>query len=103
MKFSLHPEVRSFIYSLQKSTRSKIGRSLDLLEKNGKSLGMPHVKRITDSIYELRIRGNQEVRIFYFFHLSEIILVHGFIKKSQKIPEREIQTAEKRISSLTNI
>ncbi|MBU1179983.1 type II toxin-antitoxin system RelE/ParE family toxin, partial [Patescibacteria group bacterium] len=45
-------------------------------------LTLPHAKKVDKSIFELRIRGRQEARIFYAFHKNEIILLHGFVKKS---------------------
>jgi len=40
------------------------------------------------------------VRILFTFYKNEAILLHGFIKKSQKIPSREIKTALKKIDRL---
>ncbi|MHA1658559.1 MAG: type II toxin-antitoxin system RelE/ParE family toxin [Promethearchaeota archaeon] len=51
-------------------------------------------------LFELRIRGKQEVRIFYTFHKSQIILFHGFVKKSQKIPKKEIRVAFQKLKQL---
>ncbi|MBU0896917.1 MAG: type II toxin-antitoxin system RelE/ParE family toxin, partial [Candidatus Omnitrophica bacterium] len=52
-------------------------------------------------IRELRIRiqaGN--VRIFYFFFLEgNIILLHAFKKKTQELPEREIEQAKKNMEN----
>lgn len=85
-----------FIYSLEKPTIAKVLRVIDLLEKFGHNLGLPHSKKVFAQLYELRIRGMQEVRLFYIFHKSQIFLLHGFIKKSQKIPRREIHLALKK-------
>ena len=82
-----------FIKSLEKPTIAKVLRIIDLLEKFGHNLGLPHSKKVGAQLYELRIRGAQEVRLFYIFHKSRIFLLHGFIKKSQRIPRREINLA----------
>jgi phage-related protein len=74
-----------------------------LLEKFGRGLTLPHSKKIDNEIYELRIRGRQEVRFFYAFQKANIALLHGFIKKSDKIPQREINTAINRLRQLTKI
>lgn len=63
---------------------------------------MPYSKKLLSNLYELRVRGQQEVRIFYCFHQDQAIIVHAFIKKSQKTPTKEIETALKRIEQLTN-
>ncbi|MHA1658561.1 MAG: type II toxin-antitoxin system RelE/ParE family toxin [Promethearchaeota archaeon] len=75
--------LEKFIVSLEKPTISKILRVIDLLEKFGQNLGLPHSKKIAVRLFELRIRGKQEVRIFYTFHKSQIILFHGFVKNSR--------------------
>jgi len=82
--------LEKFIKSLQKPTIAKVLRTIDLLEKFGQKLGPPHTKKISTRLFELRISGKQEVRIFYTFYKSQIFLLHGFVKKSQKIPQKEI-------------
>lgn len=101
MDLVYHNEVKPFIKKLQKPTQSKVLRSIELLEQYGHDLGMPHVKKVTIAIYELRICGQQEIRIFYVRQEHKAILLHGFIKKTQLTPQREIETAEKRFKALT--
>ena len=59
-------------------------RAIELIEQYGQYLGMPHVKKVTSVLYELRIRGKQEVRIFFIIKAGSALLLHGFVKKSQK-------------------
>ncbi len=94
-------QIKEFLKSLEKSSRSKSSKYIDLLKMFGNELGMPYSKRISRNLYELRIRGQQEVRIFYCFHQNNAIVVHVFIKKSQKTPQKEIQIALRRIAMLT--
>lgn len=101
MQVFYHDEVRDFIKSLEKPTQSKVLRGINLLEIYGRDLSMPHVKHIQDRLFELRMRGSQEIRIFFTYHENHAYLLHGFVKKTQKIPAREIKTAEKRFSVLT--
>jgi len=89
-----------FIGSLEKSTIAKVLRVIDLLEQFGRDLQMPHSKRIKKNFFELRIRGQQEIRIFYTFHQSQVVLLHGFIKKSQKTPRKEIELALQKMAEL---
>lgn len=89
-----------FIKGLQKPTIAKVLRTIDLLEQFGPRLGPPHVKKISARLFELRITGKQEVRIFYSFRKSQIFLLHGFTKKSQKIPQKEIKTALHKLKAL---
>ena len=95
--------LEKFIESLEKPTIAKVLRTLDLLEKFGYDLGLPHSKKVSNRLYELRIRGAQEVRIFYTFYKSQIFLLHGFIKKTQKVPQKEIRTAIQKLKRLDTI
>ena len=93
--------VKEFIKTLSDSTISKVAKSIDLLEKYGTFLCMPHCKKITRDIYELRIRGKEEVRVLYFIQKGNIYLLHVFKKKTQKTPSKEIKIAEYRMGLLT--
>lgn len=95
--------LEKFIKTLQKPTIAKVLRSIDLLEQFGQQLGPPHTKKITDNLFELRISGKQEVRIFYTFYKSRIFLLHGFVKKSQKIPSKEIKIALQKTKKLDRV
>ena len=97
MEVRVTKDVELFIASLEKQSIAKVLRTIDLLEHFGHRLSMPHSKKIIESLFELRIRGNQEVRIFYTFKRGSAILLHGFIKKSQKTPKKEIKTAMKKL------
>ncbi|NQU82769.1 MAG: type II toxin-antitoxin system RelE/ParE family toxin [Parcubacteria group bacterium] len=92
--------LEKFIKSLEKSTIAKVLRAIDLLELFGHNLKLPHSRKITKNLFELRTRGSQEVRIFYIFRGTEIVLLHGFIKKSQKIPRKEINIAIQKMKAL---
>ena len=95
--------LEKFIKSLEKPTVAKVLRTIDLLELFGARLGMPHAKRISAQLFELRIRGKQEVRILYTFYKNKIIFLHGFIKKSAKIPQKEINNAFAKLKRLTEL
>ncbi len=89
-----------FISKLDKPAIAKTLRTIDLLERFGHNLGLPHSKKISARLFELRIHSAQNVRIFYTFHKSKIFLLHAFIKKSQKIPQREINIAFQKLKNL---
>ncbi len=93
--------VEEFIYSLNEVTVGKIIHQIDLLEKYGNRLGMPHSKMLGNKLFELRIRGKQEIRIIYAFKQRSIYFLHAFKKKSRKTPAKEIKTALKRLDMLS--
>ena len=88
-------EVEEFIESLQEVSKSKLTRLIRLLVAFGPDLGMPHSRRLTNRLFELRIRGAQEIRFFYFEKKRVIIVLHSFKKKTQEIPSRELEKAKK--------
>ena len=92
--------VKKFISNLQKDTQSKVLRYVELLKKFGPNLRMPYAKRITKDLYELRIRGKQETRIFYTIRSNKAFLLHGYVKKTNKTPLREIKKALARLISI---
>ncbi len=73
--------VEEFIKSLSPSTIAKVSHGIDLLEKHGRFVGMPHVKKLNKDLFELRVRGKEEVRIIYAFVKNKIYLLHAFKKK----------------------
>ena len=89
--------------SLQKPTISKVSRLIDLLRQFGEQLRMPYSKSLGHNLFELRIRGQQGIRILYIFYKQEAVLLHGFVKKAQKTPLREIETALTRMKELTSV
>lgn len=95
--------VEEFIKSLPESTTAKVAHKIDLLEKHGAYLSMPHTKKLTSVLYELRVRGVVEIRIIYVFKSRNIYLLHAFGKKTQKTPVKEIETASRRLNFLTSI
>lgn len=86
-----------YLDSLNKKLRAKTLRSISILEEFGNELRHPISELVEDGIFELRtIVGNDITRILYFFVIGEkIVLTHGFTKKTQKTPRREIEKAKK--------
>jgi phage-related protein len=75
-------------------------RLIDLLGDYGVLLKEPYTKQVRDKIREIRIRDDRgAVRILYFtFTGKRFVLLHGFVKKSDKTPGREIEIAERRMT-----
>lgn len=103
MNIKIDKSVERFIETLENPTIAKVLRTFELLEEFGSKLGPPYTKKVAKNIFELRIRGQQEIRIFYVFKNSEVILFHAFRKKSRKIPSSEIEKAERKLKSIDNI
>lgn len=86
-----------FILSQDFKMQAKIFMSLRLLELKGHELREPYSKPLGDGIFEVRAKqGTDITRVLYFFVIGrKIILTNGFVKKTQKTPQSEIETAKK--------
>jgi phage-related protein len=93
--------VAEFVDALGPQAQAKFIRSLELLEEQGLLLREPWVKNIQGipKLRELRFTSFGEIYRVFFFPVSgrKLILLHGFKKKSQETPKRELQTAETRM------
>ena len=98
------PVVQKFIDDLPEVSRTRIARNIDLFEQYGTQLGMPHARPMGDGLLELRVRGKQDVRVFYAFAKGRrIYLLHGFIKKRQTTPKHEIDIALERKAEIEKL
>ncbi len=88
---------KEFITGLDRKMRAKMLRTIETLEDKGNQLREPYSKHLDDGIFELRAKVGSDIsRVMYFFVVNrEIILTHGFIKKSQKTPSAEIDRAKR--------
>ena len=91
-------QIREFIDALDNKSRAKVARTIDLLEQFGINLGMPYAKHVEEELWELRTRvGTNQYRIIYFLFTGRVfILLHGFLKKSSRIAERDLKIARDR-------
>ena len=90
--------VEQFLDSVNPKMRAKIFGLLGILQEKGNMLREPYSKHLDDGIFELRCKfGSDITRVLYFFYYEgKIILTNGFVKKTQKTPEEEIQIAKDR-------
>jgi len=60
-------------------------------------IGLPLVKKLDDDLWELRSDlDNRTARILFTFYKNQMVLLHGFIKKSQKTPKKDLDLARQR-------
>lgn len=91
-----------FLDSLNKSQQAKLIRIFSTIEEYGLLSILPHIKKLAGyPLWEIRILGKDSIRILYIEqHKDRIVILHGFIKKNNKTPRREIQIAMKRLENL---
>ena len=68
----------------------------------GPNLGGPHTKAFGEGLFELRLKGAEGIARVFFCTLvgKRIVILHSFIKKSDKTPPREREIAEARMKEV---
>jgi phage-related protein len=68
----------------------------------GPNLGAPHTEAFGDGLFELRLKGKEGIARVFFCALigRRVMMLHSFIKKSQKTPTKEIDLARKRMKEV---
>jgi|SRR3990167_10647910 len=98
--YTVHTGINKFIDNLSEEDRIKTLKIMGFLEMKEYSLEMPYSKKIEKDIYELRISGSKNIRIFYTFYKDSIFLLHIIKKQSQKLPLKDLNTARDRLKAL---
>ena len=99
IKDSGESPVEDFIDTLHPKHSAKVLWEIDLLKKLGTNIKEPYAKSIKGDKYkglwELRIQQGSDVsRVFYFLPVgNKFILLHGFLKKTNKTPSSELNMA----------
>ncbi|MBI2338286.1 type II toxin-antitoxin system RelE/ParE family toxin [Candidatus Daviesbacteria bacterium] len=91
--------VQEFINSLEIKAKAKVESTINLLREFGTRLGLPHFKKIVGSeLWEMRLLGSDNIRVLYISVAGRaFLLLHGFKKKKDKTPGKEIKVAEARL------
>ena len=79
-------------------------RYMERMEIYGPDLGMPHTRAMGNGLFELRLKAADGIaRVFYCTLVGRrIVMLHQFIKKSDKTPGKELDTARKRMKEIKN-
>ncbi len=92
--------MRDWLKNLEKEDRRLIGEDIKTVQF-GWPLGMPLVRKLDKGLWEIRIQLDSRIaRILFTVHSSLMVLLHGFIKKSQKLPAKDLKIAKQRITIL---
>lgn len=68
----------------------------------GPNIGEPHTKAFGDGLFELRLKGAEGIARVFFCTLvgKRIVMLHSFVKKSERTPAREREVAETRMKEI---
>jgi len=90
--------VREWLKELAPEDRKRIGEDIKDVEYAW-PIGMPLVRSLGRELWEVRsqLNGGKIARVLFCLHKDQLVLLHGFIKKTQKTPQREIDLALRRM------
>ena len=92
--------VRQWLQLLTSRNKKLIGEDIKTVQF-GWPLGMPLVRHIDGEIWEVRSRLSEGIaRILFILDDNAMVLIHGFIKKQQKIPKPDLDLAKQRVKQL---
>jgi len=94
--------VEQDILNLPDGILARYLRLTDMMIIHGSNLGLPHTKSLNNGLFELRLKSKEGIgRVFYCTKVDKkIIMLHSFIKKSQKIPKSEMNVALQRLKEV---
>jgi phage-related protein len=95
--------VRDFILECVREDRKEIGSDIFTVQR-GFPLGFPLVEKVDTDLWEVRSHISDGIcRIFFTVYQKTMVLLHSFVKKSQKTPLKEIKTAKVRLAEFRRL
>jgi phage-related protein len=92
--------VRDWLRSLPDDEKKAIGENIKAVQF-GWPLGLPLVDHIDGDIWEVRTKlENRIARVLFVLEGGTMVLLHGFIKKDQKTPKKELDVTKSRLKKL---
>ena len=94
--------VEAEILALEPGFVARFIRYAERMESFGPDLGMPHTRAMGGGLFELRIKAVEGIaRVFYCTVVDRrIVVLHQFVKKSEKTPLKELEIARRRMKEI---
>jgi phage-related protein len=94
--------VRDWLHSLPSDDRRTIGFDLATVQV-GWPVGMPLCRSLGGGLWEVRstLPSRRIARMLFFMYEGQLIVLHGFIKQTQRTPQDELELARKRMKEVT--
>ena len=95
-------DVQEDIMNLPVTLQARYIGLTDRMIEYGPNLGLPHTDAFGGGLFELRLKGAEGIARVFFCTMvgQEIVMLHSFIKKTQKTPEKELKLAKQRMKDL---
>jgi phage-related protein len=92
--------VREWLLDLSREDRQVVGRDIKTAQY-GWPIGMPLIRKLEPGLWEVRSHVASGIaRVLFTVEGDTMVLLYGFVKKSQKIPTNDLETARRRLADL---
>ena len=99
INFRQSKEFEEFVIALPKKDQLKLLATIKSIQEHGLevAISMQWVKKLERDLYEIRSKHSSNIQRGIYFHLrdADYYITHGFTKKMQKTPQREIDKAKR--------
>ena len=112
MKVNLQPwaieyynrRVQTWADDLPSGIQADFIHLLQRMRQHGPALGMPYVRMMGGGLYEVRAKGTEGTARAFFCAVvgRRIVILHGFVKKTEQTPRYEIELARKRLKEVNS-
>jgi len=95
-------DVQQVVLSWPAGINASFTRIALRMVEHGANLGLPYTKAMGGGLFEIRAKGQEGIGRAFFCTLvgQRIIILHGFIKKTDKTPKRELDIAKQRMKEI---
>jgi phage-related protein len=99
-----NPAIKDQILAWPDGILASFTKIAEQMTHSGPNLGMPYTKAFGKGLFEIRARGPEGIGRAFFCTLVEqrIVILHGFIKKTQETPAKELKLARNRLKEMQN-
>jgi phage-related protein len=105
MRFQLqffNPKVQATIGAWPSGISASFVRIAEQMVVSGPNLGMPYTRPFGDGLFEIRAKGAEGIGRAFFCCIvgRQIVILHGFVKKTQATPAKELKIARQRLKEI---
>lgn len=96
--------VQDEIFAWPDGIQASFTRIAEQMAVHGPNLGLPYTRPFGDGLFEIRAKGREGIGRAFFCTLlgRRVVILHGFIKKTEQTPAKELRTARQRLKEIQN-
>lgn len=101
----IDPSAEAELMTMPSDIQARFVHISEMLQEFGpQSVGMPHIRFLQDKLWEMRMKGRDGIaRAIYAAQTGkQLVVLHVFIKKTEKTPRRALKTATERLQRINN-